>query len=139
MKIKASDTWFSKCVRERADYRCERCHKQSDIDNTNGQMQCSHIFSRRHRTIRWDGMNAQCLCPSCHRWFGENPYESGKWLDNVFGAGYMRLLTDKKNAKIKVPKSEEKEIAAHYRKEFNRMRDLRTDRNVGWIDFESYQ
>ena len=77
-------------------------------------------------------MNAQALCMGCHRWWHENPSESGVWIRELLGKSYD-LLVEKKNQVVKVPKSEEKEIAAHYRKEFRRM----VEEND--TDFESWQ
>jgi len=129
MKLKAADTWFSKCVRKAANYTCQRCEKQYQEGDTG--LHCSHIFSRRHRTIRWCWDNAQALCYSCHQWYGGNPVDSGKWITSLYGEGYMELLREKMNSKTKVSKIEEKEIAKHYRDQFNNMEP--------GDDFESWQ
>ena len=129
MKISTTDSWFSKCVRKSASWTCERCgavHNSSSMG-----LHCSHIFGRRHRTIRWCKDNAQSLCASCHNWFGENPADSGKWLVDVLGEGHLSILREKRDSMVKVSKTEEKEISDHYRKQFNSMKD--------GDDFESYQ
>lgn len=143
MKLKASDTWFSKCVRERAGWRCEACGTQYDV-NSQG-LHCSHLFSRRHRSVRWCGDNAAAHCFSCHQRLGGNPIEFARWIETHLGKRGAELLEEKKNQIVKIPKTEEKDIAAHYRKEFNRMRDLRMEMELGKIpfeqriEFESYQ
>lgn len=137
MKISQADTWFSKCVRERSNWTCERCGKQHDQGSMG--LHCSHIFSRRHRTIRWSGDNAQALCFSCHQWFGGNPVESGQWVTELMGEGAMELLIEKKNSLIKVSKLEEKEIARHYKREHAELLQRRKDGETGKIDFLSYQ
>jgi hypothetical protein len=57
----------------------------------------------------------------CHRWYHEQPTESGVWVRELMGEGAYQLLVEKKEQIMKVSKIEEKEIASHYRKEYNRM------------------
>lgn len=137
MKTSPADQWFSKCVRERANWTCERCHKQYP-ENSAG-LHCSHNFSRRHRTTRWHADNALALCFSCHQWFGGNPYEAGRWLESVIGEARLEMLVDMKNARHKVPKAEEKEIAAHYRAQLKEMQAKRQQGETGYLVFESWQ
>jgi len=49
------------------------------------------------------------------------------------------LLMEKKNLKFKVPKGEEKDIAKHYKAEFEKIMQQRADGVGGHIDFMSYQ
>jgi len=51
----------------------------------------------------------------------------------------IAILREKMNTRLKVPKDEEKEIAAHYRKELARMQALRKQGETGRIEFESWQ
>lgn len=137
MKTSPADAAFSKCVRARADYTCERCgavHNQSSMG-----LHCSHIFSRRHRTIRWCGENAQALCFKCHHWYGGNPADSGKWITELIGDGALELIREKMDQRVKVPKTEEKQIAAHYRAELKRIQQARDDGQTGRVEFESWQ
>lgn len=137
MKTAPADAAFSKCIRAAADYQCQRCGKQYDKSSTG--LHCSHNFSRRHRTIRWCKDNAVSLCYSCHQWFGGEPLESAKWLTDFIGQGMVDLLTEKKNAKVRVTKLEEKEIAKHYRQQLKEIEDKRARGEQGIIDFVSYQ
>ena len=129
MKITTPDSWFSKCVRKAANWQCYRCGAQHDSSSMG--LHCSHIFGRRHRTIRWCKDNVQSLCASCHNWFGENPADSGQWLLQDLGEGHLALLREKRDSKVKVPKTEEKLISKHYREQFKQMADGE--------DFESWQ
>jgi len=123
IKISQADIWFSKCIRLKENHTCQKCGIQKPPTGTQGSdgLECSHNFSRRHRTIRWCVDNALCLCSSCHRWFGENPLDSGVWLLVKLGKGCIKILREKRDSGIKVSKIEEKEITAHYRKEYKRM------------------
>ena len=110
MKISAADKWFSLCIREASNYTCVTCGKM-------GRMECSHVYSRRHRTIRWDVENAMSQCNGCHRVWHSNPIDSFIWFESEFGSGRIELLREKMNNKVKVSKLEEKEIAKHYREQ----------------------
>ena len=111
MKISAADSHFSKAIKLRDKNTCQRCGIQKD------RMECSHVFGRRHRTIRWDTLNAKTLCHACHRWWHENPADSGRWFAERFGEWRLELLREKRDSRVKVPKTEEKDISKHYRKE----------------------
>ena len=137
MKLKPADTAFARCVKERADWVCERCgavHERGSMG-----MHCSHIFSRRHRTIRWAAENAQALCFGCHHWYGANPADSGLWITNLLGEGHLDFLREKRDAKFKIPKTEEREIAKHYREELKKLEEKRARGETGRIEFDSYQ
>ena len=110
MKISAADKYFSLCIRTAADNTCVTCGKQ-------GRMECSHVYSRRHRTIRWDVENAMSQCNGCHRKWHESPLKSFTWFEYKFGNGRVELLREKMNNKQKVSKLEEKEIAKHYKEQ----------------------
>lgn len=138
IKRTPADDWFSKCVRERTNWICEKCGK--NCQHNHAALQCSHSFSRRHRTIRWCGENAQALCFTCHRWYEGNPPESGKWLENkILGTEMLEILIEKKNNKVKVPKIEEKKIAKHYKAEYEKMQEKRANGVTGRIEFDSWQ
>lgn len=137
VRLKPSDTWFSKCVREASDWTCQRCGSKHERGSMG--LHTSHIFSRRHRTIRWCKSNAQSLCFSCHSWYGGNPADSGPWIESFLGEGAMAILREKRDMRIKISKNEEKEIARHYRNEFRRMEEERANGATGRIEFESWQ
>jgi len=130
LKIKPADTFFSKCIRQKANWTCERCHKHF-IKNAQG-LHCSHIFSRRHRTIRWCKGNAQALCYTCHQWFGGSPAESGYWITRLMGEGHIQILKEKMNSREKISKMQEKSIAKHYREQLKLLEN-------GEKDFVSWQ
>lgn len=65
-------------------------------------------------------MNAKCLCAACHKKWHESPLAAFTWFEEKYGIGRIELLREKMNYKVKVPKTEEKEIAAHYRAELKK-------------------
>ena len=137
VKAKPADTAFSKCVREANDWTCERCGTQYEKGSMG--LHCSHIYSRRHRTIRWCKENAQALCFACHQWFGGNPADSGLWVREFVGDGVIALLEEKRDSKVKVSKLEEKDIAKHYREQLKILEERRAHGAAGKLDFESWQ
>lgn len=137
MKRSPADDAFSKCIRASVNYTCQRCGKA--YDSSSSGLHCSHNFSRRHRTIRWCKENAISLCYACHEWFGGNPADSGRWLENFIGIGTVDVLREKMNEKMKVSKLEEKEIAKHYREQLKLIQEKRASGECGDIDFVSYQ
>jgi len=68
----------------------------------------------------------------CHRWFHEQPTESGLWIRKLMGEKAYELLVEKKNQITKVSKTEEKEIAAHYRAEYKRMVAEKSNKFESW-------
>ena len=137
MRIKPADRDFSRCVREAHDWECEKCHSRHERGSQG--LHNSHIFSRRHRTIRWCKDNTQSLCYSCHTWFGGSPADSGRWITELLGEGFLDMLREKRDSKVKVPKSEEIAIAKHYREQLKIIEGKRLNGETGFIDFVSYQ
>jgi len=137
VKIKACDMWFSKCIRERANWKCEVCGKKY-LQGTMG-LHCSHFYSRRHRSTRWHGDNAAAMCFGCHQRMGGEPIRFAEWVREHLGDGLYGLLKEKHNEIVKIPKSEEKEISKHYRAEYALMQQARLEGQTGRLEFESYQ
>ena len=117
----ASDVAFSDAVRLKKNYICEDCGLVGGKGHGTPQMDCAHIFSRRHKATRWDTLNALCLCRACHQRHGESPVEFTRWLEGYVGRGYLDILNEKKNTILKTTKAYRKEVAAHYRKEIKLM------------------
>lgn len=126
VKVSPADTAFSLCIRTAANYTCEKCGKADK------RMECSHIYSRKHRTIRWCKDNAMCKCNYCHRWWHQNPLDAAAWFLSKVGEAFVEILKEKRDSKVRVSKLEEKEIAAHYRAELKKLED-------GATDFDSWQ
>ena len=126
VKVSPADTAFSLCVRTAANFTCGKCGK------TDARMECSHIYSRKYRAIRWCKENAMCKCNYCHRWWHQNPLDAAAWFVSLVGESFVDLLKEKRDSKLKVPKTEEPEIAKHYRAELKKLEN-------GAADFQSWQ
>jgi hypothetical protein len=105
IKVEACDTWFSKCVRKRANWKCEHCGATETL-------QCAHLYGRRAKSVRWDGMNAVCLCFRCHHEFTANPLDFTRWLEKHLGRGHLAILNEKRNSLLKTTQAMRKDIAA---------------------------
>jgi len=122
-----ADDLFSKLIREAWQYHCARCGK------ADGRMECSHIFSRRHARTRWDTDNAKCLCSGCHRWWHENPVESGAWARSLFGDGFVDLLNEKRNSVFRWTVTELRALVEHLQTERVRIEAMREAGEQGFI------
>ena len=71
IKRDLADKLFSDFIRKR-DGKCVRCGK-------GGTLQCSHYWGRRMESVRFDPLNAEALCFTCHeRW----EHQKEIWIDN---------------------------------------------------------
>jgi len=134
MSIKScpADIAFSQAVRLNQGFSCERCKVSGGkVGSGLPKMECAHIFGRRHKSVRWDTMNALCLCHTCHRYFTENPLDFTAWLQEYLGQSYLDILNEKRNGILKVTKAVRAEIAKHYRAEVKRL-ESGGDNLVSW-------
>ena len=138
IKIKAADKWFSLCIRERANWTCERCGTKCPEDRRMG-LHCSHYHGRGKWATRFDPDNCRALCYGCHSYVGGNPTIHRRDMIERLGVGLYNLLLEKSNDNRlgRMAKRSEKEIAAHYRAEHKRMVEYRafagrTPELIGW-------
>ncbi len=132
IKRAAEDAAFSDAIRLAKDYTCEHCSKVGGKSKDLPQIDCAHIYGRRFKSVRWDAMNALCLCHTCHREFTESPLDFEVWLKSYLGHGYLEILNEKRNQILKVTKSLRSEIAKHYRAEVKRMTETGCRQLVSW-------
>ena len=145
IKITNPDKWFGLCVRERADWTCQRCGRKypeeysvDGLPKAQG-LHCSHYFGRGNWAVRFDPLNAWAHCHGCHTLLGSNPHLFREWVEERLGNLY-EVLVEKANHKTngKTAHREENEIAAHYKAEFEKMRRQRDQGKVGRINFQGY-
>ncbi|HEU4864637.1 MAG TPA: hypothetical protein VFT76_00190 [Actinomycetota bacterium] len=72
MKRSAADDRFSKYVRSRDDWTCQRCFAIFP-EGRRGGLDCAHMFGRGKMNTRFDPENAAALCFGCHRWLDTHP------------------------------------------------------------------
>lgn len=112
VKRDQADIWFSKAVRAR-DGKCVYCGKAETLE-------AAHIYGRRLKSVRWSMDNCIALCHYHHRYFTEQPIEFRDWLVSVYGEGHMEMLKEKARQIFKSTHAIRKEIAKHYREQYQR-------------------
>lgn len=134
IKITPADTAFGKCVKERAEWRCERCGSQHQ-EGSKG-LHTSHGFSRGQWGVRFCNLNAIAACYGCHM------KEGGNWMQRVLTEEQRTLLQEMANDTFRGKEARKTKgkgaIAKHYREQYDLMRQARECGVTGRIDFEDY-
>ena len=73
MKIDKADSLFSKYIRTRDKWTCQRCKKQYP-ENSQG-LHASHFYGRANENTRFDPDNVCAICFGCHQYFDEKNRE----------------------------------------------------------------
>jgi len=136
MKLDTLDRIFSLCVRERANWTCEHCGVNHRHDPS--YMDCSHIFGRRHRSTRWEPLNAHALCKKCHTYFTDRPTEFTAWVKTTMSDEDYRELHDKHHQIFKSSKADRKEAVKWFRAQHKEICERREKGEEGYINFAGY-
>lgn len=141
MKIKPEDKWFSLCIRERAEWTCERCGVYYPEGERRG-LHCSHFVGRANKSVRWSAINAAAHCFGCHARLEGDPTEFDRWIREYLERHYdvttYDLLMELKQKIARVTKKDKEAIADHYREQYAAMAQRRTDGEMGRIEFEGW-
>jgi hypothetical protein len=134
IKRTPADIAFSRCVRYRAGYQCERCGAQH-TESSMG-LHCSHVHGRRSWSVRFHPENAFALCYGCHSYMGSNPHEHEAFAISKIGPGRYELLLELKRdtrlGKVYRQTGGKGEIAKHYRNELKRMESTKEPDFDAW-------
>ena len=95
MKIKRrkADILYSQWLRKIRP-SCEAC-------GGNQTLQVSHFFGRANENLRFNPLNTDCLCFSCHQYFTANPNEYVSWKRLRMGEKEYNKLVLESNIKKK--------------------------------------
>lgn len=110
IKPNRADVLFSNYIREKAGWRCQKCHKLCKIgDQWVASLQASHYWVRNHWNVRYDERNVHALCATCHDRMGEyKRSENGEydlWIKELLGEdGYKKLKIDANTTSNRDPK-----------------------------------
>jgi len=139
IKTTEADKWFSKCVRERAAWKCEfpGCGKQ--YDKSSQGLHCSHCHGRGNWSVRLDPDNAASICAHHHLWLEANPHEHRKFFEERLGEGLYQILLEKKN-NTSLGKEYKRTkgvgpVSIHYKRQYEDMQDKRNAGDTGRIEF----
>ena len=131
-----ADAAFSDCIRERASWSCEIC---GSVPDRRG-LHCAHFMSRGHWSTRFNPANAASFCWHHHRESERNrdtvliPWIKSTRGEIVWDTVFADAMRPAKGIRKMVPA-----IAAHYRSELRRMRELREAGVVGWIEIQPWE
>jgi hypothetical protein len=114
IRIDKRDTVFSKLIRLRARWNCEKCGRYFQFGHG---LQCSHFFSRRHQSTRWHPDNAAAHCFACHQRLGENPVEFAAWIRGYLGDVRYEELAARRGRVMKRTKAELEELYQHLKEQ----------------------
>lgn len=121
LKRTEADQLFSKYIRERSDWFCEKCFM--DCKDNKGYLDCSHYHSRAKRSVRFDPMNAAALCKKCHDYMGKNPREHEAFFLKRLGRNSFQLLELRASIPMKV---DEKLISIWLKEEIQSLQSSKT-------------
>ncbi len=136
IKTTPADQAFSKCVRERAGWKCQKCGAQHDESSTG--LHASHHHGRGNWSIRFNPLNAEALCYGCHSHYGGTEKRRNEVLTKVEQDLLYELMEDRDLGREYRRTKGKGDIAKHYREEFKRMKALRAEGVTGRIEFEGW-
>lgn len=140
VKIRPADKWFSLCIRERADWHCERCGSKCPDDKRMG-LHNSHFHGRSKWSTRFDPDNCRALCYGCHSYCGANPDIHRAEILAHLGDGLYQILQERSEDSSlgRMAKRSEPDISKHYRYEYRLMLECRLAGEAGRIEFEAWE
>lgn len=140
IKITPADSAFSKCVRARVNWTCERCGAVHERNSTG--LHCSHFHGRGNWSLRFEPLNAFAHCYGCHSYLGANPTEFASWVQSKIGLHAMYSLNyarEDTNLGRQYRKTKGTgEIAKYFRGVYQDMLNKRDNGETGRIDFAGW-
>ena len=79
IKIKKMDSVFSKLIRGRVDYHCEKCETYYPPGVGRAGLHASHLWGRARQSTRFMPENVFSHCLGCHQAFTANPVMFHDW------------------------------------------------------------
>jgi hypothetical protein len=133
--ITPADSAFSKCVRERANWTCERCGRETPLDKRMG-LHCSHYIGRGNWSVRFHPLNAVAHCYGCHQYLGSRPNEFSDWMVEKVGLATTAELLRLSKQPARGLRKQVATIAKHYRNEHKRQELERKAGAMGRLEFD---
>ena len=137
MKRDPLDDLFSKLVRCRPNWTCERCGKVYNPNESRGLsgLHCSHLFGRVRKSVRWHPDNAVAHCYKCHWQLGERPREFSRWITEYLGSEKADELEARANRLSKWTKADKAQIRKEMKEQWLAMQEKRARGYEGRIEF----
>ncbi len=100
MNLASLDSMFSRLIRERAGWRCEKCNRP--LEMAKDLLHCSHFWSRVNKSTRFDPDNCAALCWLCHHDLDGHPNEHRAWKRFKLGDKRFEALALRARKIVKV-------------------------------------
>ena len=122
IKRTTTDDLFSDIVRIRANWICERCHR--DFKNEKEIFDCSHFVTRGNKRLRWDFENASAICRGCHKYFEKNHDDHVEFMIKKLGQEKYDALRLRKFRQWHDQKIDEKELRMGFKIELKKLKEF---------------
>lgn len=110
VRPRKTDSLYTRYIRERDDYTCQRCRRPYARDNCRNLV-VSHFWGRGRENARFDDENCMALCQlPCHQYWGhgEGRVEYQAFMEAKLGrAGYDLLMVRAHTTKDRDDKMDE--------------------------------
>jgi hypothetical protein len=90
-----ADRQFSRFIRERDDWRCQRCRQAHSRKSV--ELHSAHMFGRGKPATRFDPENACALCVGCHQHLDTHPDLKREFFRNRLGDEAFEALQLRSN------------------------------------------
>lgn len=149
IKITPADKWFSLCVRIRSNWTCEYKGTYFPDPSSRNGLHCSHFHGRGLWETRFDPFNAFAHSYGSHQYLGasHNRRVFEEWVEKTIGGeqyailqakhGDSRLAREYRKAN-KLKEGRTTALAAHFKREYERMEQMRMDGDMGRIEFKPF-
>lgn len=134
--ITPADSAYSKCVRERAEWTCERCGTYYPEGKRMG-LHCSHFMSRGNWSTRFHPMNAFAHCYGCHQYLSSRPTLFSDWVVERLGITTVDGLIRLSHEPARGLRRRVKEIGTWYRAQHKAQQADRANGATGRIEFDA--
>lgn len=114
IKITRLDAYFSRFIRMRDGFTCQRCRRAFDASSQG--LQNSHYIGRANKRVRFDEENCDALCMGCHQVFETHKGTIYReWKIERLGIERYQALVERSNIPLKVGSLEWIEVGKRVR------------------------
>lgn len=129
IKRNTTDKLFSDIMRTRANFICERCHR--DFSQRKEICDVSHFITRGNKRTRWDAENVCVFCRGCHELMGKNPGIYTTFMQYKLGLENYYKLMIRSERKLSDQKIDEKAIRMGLKLEWKRICERKKKEIIG--------
>ena len=113
MKITTEDQLWSRLIRKRDNFTCQRCGKKYE-EGQQG-LHCHHHRTRSCNSTRFDWDNCASLCHGCHQYVHSHALEHVEFFKSRLGAKRYNALIKRSNTPLKITKEDRKQMRKDFK------------------------